>query len=486
MPTLTGLTTNFFATPNEGFTTTTSAPVDSSSATVVPFNSVSGLTNGSIFTGLIDPGNAKERAFTGVVDTGGSQITSVKFTTGTNATHTTGATIVDYVTGTHFGAMAKGILISHDQDGTLKAGAVDNAGVVADGILTDVKFVTDTLTESKIKVSTASSLRSPNLLYNGNMNVWQRNVTATPNDDVYTGADRWNFLTETNGAWTVARDTDVPVGSQYSMKFTNVTLNNQCGIVQILENLDSKQLDDGVVSLSFYAKTSGTEIANLRAGIITWGSTADAVTSDVFSAWAQDGTNPTLAANWTYENTPSNLALTSTWTRYTIDNVAIDTATVNNVAVVIWTDDGTIAANDDFWITQVQLNYGAKNAAFQHRTYAEELALCYRYLHVITTVGSNQSMGFGWAPSTTLGKTFIPLCVRMRGVPTLTATASDWQLADSATAGLDITAIAMSTDPLSLPDGLWITSTVSGATQYRPYALRDDGAARTMIFEAEL
>lgn len=119
MPTLTGLTTNFFATPNEGFTTTTSAPVDSSSATVVPFNSVSGLTNGSIFTGLIDPGNAKERAFTGVVDTGGSQITSVKFTTGTNATHTTGATIVDYVTGTHFGAMAKGILISHDQDGTM-------------------------------------------------------------------------------------------------------------------------------------------------------------------------------------------------------------------------------------------------------------------------------------------------------------------------------------------------------------------------------
>lgn len=124
MPTLSGLSTNFFPTPNEGFTTTTSGPVDSSSATEVPLNSVSGLTNGAIFTGLIDPGNAKERAFTGVIDTGGSQITSVVFTTGTSATHTTGATVVDYVTGTHVGAMTKGILIAHEQTGVHKAGLV--------------------------------------------------------------------------------------------------------------------------------------------------------------------------------------------------------------------------------------------------------------------------------------------------------------------------------------------------------------------------
>jgi len=129
MPNLSSLTTNFFATPNEGFTTTTSAPVDSSSATVVPFNSVSGLTNSSVFTGLIDPGNAKERAFTGVVDTGGSQITSVKFTTGTDATHTTGATIVDYVTGTHLGAMTKGILVEHKQTGAHSAVTADSLTV---------------------------------------------------------------------------------------------------------------------------------------------------------------------------------------------------------------------------------------------------------------------------------------------------------------------------------------------------------------------
>lgn len=117
MADLSGLSTNFFPTPKEGFTTTTSGSIDSSTDTEIPLNSVSGLTNGNVFTGIIDPGNAKERAFTGVVDTGGSQITNVVFTTGSNATHTAGATVVDYVTSTHVAQMTKGILVDHSQAG---------------------------------------------------------------------------------------------------------------------------------------------------------------------------------------------------------------------------------------------------------------------------------------------------------------------------------------------------------------------------------
>lgn len=234
-----------------------------------------------------------------------------------------------------------------------------------------------------INSGTANALKSQNLLYNGNMNVWQRNTSATPNDDVYSGADRWNFLAEANASWTVARDTDAPVGSQYSMKLSNVTANNQCAIVQILENLDTKQLDDGTVSLSFWAKTTGTEIGALRAAILTWGSTADSVTSDVIGTWASDGTNPTWATNWTLENTPANLSLTASWQKFTIEGVAIDSATVNNLAVVIWVNDGTITSGDDLWISQVQLNYGDKVAPFQFRSYTDELTRCQRYYEVI-------------------------------------------------------------------------------------------------------
>ena len=196
-----------------------------------------------------------------------------------------------------------------------------------------------------------------NAIINGSFDVWQRNTTFTFNDDTF-GPDRWNLLTETNGAWTTARDTDVPasLGFKYSAKCSNVTLNNQMALVYLIENMDVVKFQGQTVSLSFYAKTNGTEIANLRCAILSWTGTADTVTSDVVGTWAQDGTNPTWAASYTMENTPANLALTSSWARFTAENVAMDTVSITNIAVVIWVDDGTIAANDDFYVTGVQLN----------------------------------------------------------------------------------------------------------------------------------
>src|SRR3990167_1415387 len=77
-------------------------------------------------------------------------------------------------------------------------------------------------------------------LINSSFDIWQRNTTFTYNDDTY-GPDHWNLLTETNGAWTCARDTDVPAGgfAKYSAKLSNVTANNQCAIVQFIENVDA-------------------------------------------------------------------------------------------------------------------------------------------------------------------------------------------------------------------------------------------------------
>lgn len=246
MPTLTGLTTNFFATPNEGFTTTTSAPVDSSSATVVPFNSVSGLTNGSIFTGLIDPGNAKERAFTGVVDTGGSQITSVKFTTGTNATHTTGATIVDYVTGTHIGAMSKGILIHSDQDGTLKTGAVDNAAVLASDVVTTAKILDSNVTTAKIATDA---------------------VTATKIDWASTGVDAGIWWEELGrNTLSVAGDTlsVTPIAARkYLLVKINTIATGGTTSTQIRFNNDSTNNYALRVSSDFAAATTATSQSSI-------------------------------------------------------------------------------------------------------------------------------------------------------------------------------------------------------------------------------
>lgn len=117
---------NHWPTANEGFITTLSGSILSGAATVA-LTSVSGLTNGTIFVGIIEPGGTKEQTFTGVVDTGGSQITGVIWTRGSNADHSAGVTIVDYVAGTYINMLTKGLKVSHNQDGTIKNLAVGPA-----------------------------------------------------------------------------------------------------------------------------------------------------------------------------------------------------------------------------------------------------------------------------------------------------------------------------------------------------------------------
>lgn len=109
--------TSHFSTAAEGFTTTLSSTASSGAATLA-LTSVSGLTNGNVFVGIIEPGTVgKEQTFTGTVDTAGTQITGVKWTRGSNTGHNAGVTIVDYVSGTGHNMMTKGLLEEHKQTG---------------------------------------------------------------------------------------------------------------------------------------------------------------------------------------------------------------------------------------------------------------------------------------------------------------------------------------------------------------------------------
>jgi hypothetical protein len=218
------------------------------------------------------------------------------------------------------------------------------------------------------------------ILINGNMDIWQINTTfTTPNDDTYL-ADQWNCIQEANSAWTFTRSTDAPAGSSYSLKAVNVTANKQCGIVQFIENIDAAKLASKYVSLSFQAKTTNAKVIdNVRATVLSWDSTADTVTSDVVGTWAGSGTDPTWAANWTAEKAGFNHALTTSWTKYEVNNIYIDTASMANIAVVIWIDDDTITANDELFVSQVQLNVGSKAMDFKPKTFDYELFRSIRF-----------------------------------------------------------------------------------------------------------
>lgn len=136
--------TSFFPQANEGFTATLGSSI-AAGASIVPLNSVVGLTTGSVFVGIIEPGAANQQTFTGIVDTADSQITSVWWTRpGTNVAHSSGVTIVDYVTGTALNLIAAGLLKQHTQTGAHHAitntGSLTNTG----GLTTDTAHVTGT------------------------------------------------------------------------------------------------------------------------------------------------------------------------------------------------------------------------------------------------------------------------------------------------------------------------------------------------------
>lgn len=222
-----------------------------------------------------------------------------------------------------------------------------------------------------------------NILINGNMNISQRGTTFT-NPSPITGQtkpytlDRFAFLSETNNG-VVTQTSGGPTGSKYYMAVKNNAANVQTAMVQFVENQNAIALIGGIASLSFQAKAGVVPISNLRAALLGWTGTADATVSEtVISSWGANGTNPTWGTSFVMLNVPTNLALSGAWQTFKVENIAIP-SNVNNLAVVIWTDDGTQASGAEWDMAQVQLEYGSAATSFETRLVGMELQLCQRY-----------------------------------------------------------------------------------------------------------
>lgn len=142
--------TSHFPNPQDGFTTTTSGAV-SSGATTVGLNSTGDYSNGDVVVLIIDPADAdKKQVFVGTIDVSGSQVTNVAWVGGTNQSHSSGTTVVDYYDAAHVKMTTKGILVHSNQDGTLKDGAVDGAAVLASNVVTVDKILDGAVTTDKL------------------------------------------------------------------------------------------------------------------------------------------------------------------------------------------------------------------------------------------------------------------------------------------------------------------------------------------------
>ncbi len=224
-----------------------------------------------------------------------------------------------------------------------------------------------------------------NFLHNGSFRFAQRgsvftSTTMHPNNDGAYLFDRWASLSSANDAADQSVSATVfPAGIVgTSAKLEIETANKQIGLVQFIENKDAMNLIGGVASLSFYARMGAADdnTHSLKAVILSWTGTADAPTKDVVNAWSA---TPTYVANYTAENTPASLTLTTSWQLFKIENVAIDTASAKNIAVFIFCDQTDAAVDDLIYLTAAKLEKGATATDYIQMPYPLEYIRCARF-----------------------------------------------------------------------------------------------------------
>jgi hypothetical protein len=329
-----------------------------------------------------------------------------------------------------------------------------------------------------------------NYLINGGFAIAQRGTSFTSsgggnNDDAYT-LDRWYILSDTNDVIDVTQDTStVPTNGQFAIALDVETVNKKFGIATIIENKDIIGLIGNTVTFSFKAKVSSTsKLDNVKAAIVAWSGTADTVTSDIISAWGAEGTNPTLIANATYENSPANLSLTTSYASYSI-SAAIDTASTTNLILFIWSDVTDTTLGDFLYIAESKLELGSSATAFVYagQTIQGELAACHRYYQRITAANAYSPFQFVGPASSTTQIRVVGKINTMRIAPTsldFNAIAFDDEIGS---------ALSTSTMVLNAPtaESVELRPTVTGATSYRWYkTVANNNSAAYIGFSAEL
>ena len=292
-----------------------------------------------------------------------------------------------------------------------------------------------------------------NMMINGAMQVSQRSTSvASITSTGYQTLDRFNFLVESLGTWTMSQDTDVPTGYGFakSLKIDCTTADgspaaaDRLFVRQTLEGQDLQRMKKGTsnaesVTLSFWVKATktGTHIINLYdndnsryiaqaytvSSSNTWEHKSLTFAGDTNSGFDNDNAG-SLQIVWWLASGSNNTSgtLQTSWGSATAANRAV--GQVN-------TGDST----DNNWaITGVQFEVGEVATPFEHRTFADDLVACQRYYYQL--IGNNivdnsdathSHMGQGmYYNASYVFYTGFPT-VEMRATPTLTqATGTDY------------------------------------------------------------
>ena len=326
-----------------------------------------------------------------------------------------------------------------------------------------------------------------NLIINGNMDIWQRSngadISKDSSNGLKFGPDRWMFEHGCGQlVTTLSRSTDTPLdqGFRYSFQLSPTTVEsglNSADFAQYMyfvEGYDFAPAQWGTINakpctLSFWFKTNmGGEhyvSFNSSSGIDTWGTSI----RSTMNVWEHHVITvpPPMTGSWNYEigrgvEIRIGLMRSGGVTEAKSGRWYHGGAGYNGFADSH--SDWAFNTAHSAYLTGVQLEIGNQATPFEHRSYNEEISLCYRYFRRFdSTGGGDVYTGYG---SGVVGNTNLMLWteafdVPMRNKPTISG--ANIRIYD----GQNNAAITALNTNRSSKSAFWIEPTTSGTNLVR-------------------
>ena len=285
---------------------------------------------------------------------------------------------------------------------------------------------------------TGLPLVNPNIIINGAMNVAQRSTSATGiTSNSYNACDRWKLQINDAGTFTMAQEA-LTSGAAYEAGFgfatrldcttadASVAAGSYLYLKHMIEGQDLIQLSKGTSSaraftVSFWVKTTTTGVYQLSvrdqntrmctgtytvSSADTWEQKTITIAADTSGAIANSSAEGLALEFW--------LAAGSNYTSGTAPTAWEAKADTDRAASL--SHQMSSATSKDWAITGVKMELGSTATDFEHRSYAEELALCHRYFQETSTY----SIYAGFSNGSAQVQYGLPLTVPMRAAPSVT------------------------------------------------------------------
>ncbi len=229
------------------------------------------------------------------------------------------------------------------------------------------------------------------------------------NDDYDIPIDRWHLISEVNNAVNIEQRTGViDDGMAGAIELTVVTTGSKFGLLQNIEHAVCRASLNGTqpVSLSFEVQPvhgGGGTIGEIRSAIISWQGTVNAMPATPVSVWNADAAAVTFGAatNTVEDQTDHGTPSIGSFTRFTVDNIDVATASSKNLRIAIWANDASaMNVGDSLIITRVKVEAAVAATGFETKSYYEDFGACRRhYQHL----GHQESDGFADADKVACG-----------------------------------------------------------------------------------